>query len=71
MVGWVQSGDREKCAPEQLIVQLHSQDRAFVVVSDNGVVALTANFEAAVLQTKRAAFVNDLLDVAVADRKMY
>jgi len=50
---------------------LHGQNRAFLVVGNNGVVALTANFEAAVPQTERAAFVNDLLDVAVADSEMH
>jgi hypothetical protein len=54
----------------RLIAQLHSQNRAFLVVGNNGVVLLTANLEAAVPQTERAAFVKFLLDVAVADRKM-
>ncbi|MBK1671152.1 hypothetical protein CKO28_24410 [Rhodovibrio sodomensis] len=55
----------------RLIAQLHSQNGAFLVVGNNGVVMLTANLDAAVLQTERAAFVDDLLDVAVANKKMY
>ena len=55
----------------RLIAQLHSQNRAFLVVGNNGVVVLTANFEAAVPQTQGAAFVNGLLDVAVADSEVH